>query len=107
MFKFSGHYLSRISAGRLLGGWLGLAVTPLGAMLKWIFSPYLGLGQLSMKMLSLGLLLQFQEQIRQIAPQILLCRIVPQLVLCMIVCVAMSSAFSWLGHQLEERIRCW
>ena len=98
--------LSRMSTGRLLGGWIGLAMTPLSTMLKWIFSPYLSLGPISMETLSLGMFLHLQEQIHHIAPQILLGRILPQLVLCMVVCVGMSSVFSWLGHRLEERIRC-
>jgi len=106
LLKFSSLCLSRISTGRLLGGWLGLAMTPLSAMLKWIFSPYLSLGPLPLETFSVGMLFQFQEQIHHIAPQILLGRILPQLILCMAVCVGMSSAFSWLGHQLEERIRC-
>lgn len=106
LLKFSSFCLSRISTGRLLGGWLGLAMTPLSAMIKWIFSPYLSLGSLSVETFSVAMLLQFQEQIHRIAPQILLGRILPQLILCLVVCVAMSSAFSWLGHQLEERIRC-
>jgi hypothetical protein len=96
---------SGFSPGRLLGSWLGLALTPLGPMLQWIFSPFFPASQLPGGPISLQMMLQFNNVIQQMDALTLLTRILPQLLLCLGVCLLFSHTFSWIGGRLESGIK--
>jgi hypothetical protein len=93
------------SVGRLLGSWLGLALTPLWPMLKWIFSPFFLAGQLSGGSISVQTALQFNHVIQHMDALTLLSRILPQLLLCLGVCMLFSHTFGRLGTLAEGRFR--
>ena len=97
--------MSGFSIGRFLGSWLGIILTPLWPMLKWIFSPFFPAGNMPSGSISVSMVLEFNRIIQHLDAATLLTRILPQLLLCMGVCILFSTAFGWLGGSLEHRLR--
>jgi hypothetical protein len=96
---------SPFSVGRFLGSWMGVALTPLWPMLKWIFAPYCPVDQMLRQGLSVASVSQFQAEMSELGSGVLLGRILPELLLCLGGCVLLSWAFGLLGNILEERLR--
>jgi hypothetical protein len=93
------------SLGRLLGSWLGVILTPLLPMLKWIFAPYFPIASNLAHGVTVSSLSQLQGQLVQLGSGVLMGIILPQLLLCLAVCVGFSWAFGWLGNLMESRLR--
>lgn len=96
---------SGFSVGRLLGSWLGLALTPLWPMLRWIFAPFFPAGQLPEGAIAIGTVVQFSNVLQHMDAITLLGRILPQLLLCLGVCMLFSTTFGRLGDLIECKFR--